>query len=144
MENKQIDSDSCEICNAHQNKQIEEMAKVICHAQACEIKKNGGTCYKGCKAYIYAERAIDKGYRKADEVAEEIFEEIEKIRGKEIHKCETLREKANDASECKYWEGGEHSLRQLSYWIAELKKKYTVTDINVGGKTEEENERDTF
>ena len=59
------------------------------------------------------------------EVAMEIFEEIEKIRVKEIHKCETLREKEDDASERKYWEGGEHSLRQLSYWIAELKKKYT-------------------
>jgi hypothetical protein len=56
---------------------------------------------------------------------EKIFEEIEKIRLKEIHKCETLREKESDPSERKYWEGGYNSLRQLSYWIAELKKKYT-------------------
>lgn len=56
---------------------------------------------------------------------EKIFEEIEKIRAKEIHKCEVFREKEDDASERKYWEGGEHSLRQLSYWINELKKKYT-------------------
>lgn len=56
---------------------------------------------------------------------EEIFEEIEKIRAKEIHKCETLREKESDPSERKYWEGGYNSLRQLSYWIAELRKKYT-------------------
>lgn len=43
---------------------IEEMAKVICHAPNCEIKKNGGSCYKYCKAYIYAFRAINAGYRK--------------------------------------------------------------------------------
>lgn len=59
------------------------------------------------------------------EVAREIFEEIEKIRSKEIHKCETLREQENEVSQRKYWEGGYNSLRQLSYWIAELKKKYT-------------------
>lgn len=62
---------------------------------------------------------------------EKIFEEIEKIRLKEIHKCETLREKESDPSERKYWEGGYNSLRQLSYWIAELKKKYTQTEGEV-------------
>lgn len=55
---------------------------------------------------------------------EKIFAEIEKIRSKEIHKCETLREQENEVSQRKYWEGGYNSLRQLSYWIAELKKKY--------------------
>lgn len=58
---------------------------------------------------------------------EKIFEEIEKIRLKEIHKCETLREQENEVSQRKYWEGGYNSLRQLSYWLAELKKKYTDT-----------------
>lgn len=43
---------------------IEGMAKEICHAPTCEIKKNVGRCYKYCKAYIYAFRAINKGYRK--------------------------------------------------------------------------------
>ena len=61
------------------DKQIEEMAKAICHAPTCKIKKNGGTCYKYCKAYIYAFRAVNAGYRKASEVAREIFEEIEKL-----------------------------------------------------------------
>ena len=60
------------------NKQIEEMTKVICHAPTCEIRKNGGTCYKYCKAYIYAFRAINAGYRKASEVAREILEAIKK------------------------------------------------------------------
>ena len=47
--------------------QIEEMAKDICHAPTCEVKKNGGTCYKYCKAYIYAFRAINADYRKQSE-----------------------------------------------------------------------------
>ena len=63
------------------------------------------------------------------EVAREIFAEIEKIRAKEIRKCEHFRQKENDASERKYWEGGEHSLCQLSYWIADLKNKYTEEQI---------------
>lgn len=58
------------------------------------------------------------------EVAE-IFAEIEKIRAKEIHRCEVMREKEKDAAERKYWEGGEHALLQLSYWFAELKKIHT-------------------
>jgi hypothetical protein len=62
----------------NKDKQIEEMAKAICHAPTCEIRKNGGTCYKYCKAYIYAFRAVNAGYRKASDVAREIFEEIEK------------------------------------------------------------------
>lgn len=48
-------------------KQIEEMAKELCHAPTCEVKKNGGTCYKYCKAYIYAFRAINADYRKLPE-----------------------------------------------------------------------------
>ena len=58
-------------------KQIEEMAKAICHAPTCEIRKNGGTCYKYCKAYIYAFRAINADYRKASDVAREIFNWLE-------------------------------------------------------------------
>lgn len=55
---------------------------------------------------------------------EKIFDEIEKIRLKEITRCEVMREKEYTHAQRNYWEGGEHSLRQLSYWIAELKKKY--------------------
>ena len=58
-------------------KQIDEMAKDLCHTDTCEIKKIGIPCNHRCKAHIYAARAIDKGYRKASEVAEEIFAEIE-------------------------------------------------------------------
>ena len=60
----------------NKEKQIEEMAKAICHAPTCEIKKNGGTCYKYCKAYIYAFRAVNAGYRKASEVIDEFCERL--------------------------------------------------------------------
>ena len=51
----------------NKDKQIEEMARDICHAPTCKIKKNGGACYKYCKAYIYAFRAVNAGYRKQSE-----------------------------------------------------------------------------
>lgn len=50
-----------------EQKQIDEMAKELCHAPTCEVKKNGGTCYKYCNAYIYAFRAINACYRKQRE-----------------------------------------------------------------------------
>ncbi len=79
--------------------------------------------------------ALVEARRKTEvEVAREIFEEVNKIRLKEIHKCETLREQENEVSQRKYWEGGYNSLRQLSYWLAALKKKY-VPDTNVGNIT---------
>ena len=112
------------------DKQIEEMAKFVCNA--CEMGCGfEGECsnfndYKTCGISVETAKALyDAGYRKASEVAREIFEEIEKIRLKEIHRCETFRERENEVYERKYWEGGYNSLRQLSYWLAELKKKYT-------------------
>lgn len=61
------------------DKQIDEMAKDLCHTETCEAKKIGTPCYQRCKAYIYAERAVDKGYRKASEVASEVIEEFKNI-----------------------------------------------------------------
>lgn len=48
-------------------KQIEEMAKDLCHTETCEIKKSGIPCNHRCKAHIYATRAVEKGYRKQRE-----------------------------------------------------------------------------
>lgn len=72
----------------NKEKEIEEMSRNLCHSRTCDIKKNGGNCYKYCNAYIYAFRAVNAGYRKQregewvqakQEVAREIFAEIEKV-----------------------------------------------------------------
>jgi hypothetical protein len=88
----------------NREKQIEEMAKDLCHAPTCEIRKNGGTCYKYCKAYIYAFRAVNEGYRKVPEVAREIIDIL----------------KSAGIDEWRY------------PVIAELKKKYTESEKNNG------------
>lgn len=59
------------------------------------------------------------------EVAREIFAQIEEIISKEMKKCETVRLAMTEQNDRSYFEGGENSLRQASYWISELKKKYT-------------------
>ena len=57
------------------NKQIEEMAKDIC------LVKGGcdDVCdpIEDCRAFKYSQRAYEKGYRKASDVARVIFAEIE-------------------------------------------------------------------
>ena len=61
------------------NKQIIKMAKDLCHARDCHIKDEPTECYHGCKAWVYAERAVNKGYHKASDVAREIFAEIDSM-----------------------------------------------------------------
>lgn len=48
-------------------KQIDEMAKEICHSRTCELRKSGRNCYKYCKAYVYAFRAYNANYHKQRE-----------------------------------------------------------------------------
>lgn len=58
----------------NRDKQIEEMAKDICRVEErCIV---GCQPTPKCRAFKYAERSVDKGYRKASEVAEEIIEMI--------------------------------------------------------------------
>ena len=63
------------------NKQIEEMAKVLCEDCAkdvapCVLNRTG----RRCDAVMeQAEALYNAGYRKASEVAEEIFGEIEEL-----------------------------------------------------------------
>ena len=72
----------------NKEKEIEEMSRDLCHSRTCDIKKNGGNCYKYCNACIYAFRAVNAGYREQregewvqakQEVAREIFAEIDLI-----------------------------------------------------------------
>ena len=103
--------------------QIEEMAKII--------DDNHGFIVSSVET---AEALYTAGYRKAEDVAAEIFAEIEKIIEKEIHRCESIRESYEDLSQRKYWEGGESAVRKVNYWIAKLKKKHIGEDTNVTTK----------
>ena len=60
----------------NRDKQIEEMAKNVCH-----LDRTCNECMTSfeCKAMMYAKRFYTAGYRKSTEVAREIFEEIEKV-----------------------------------------------------------------
>ncbi len=62
------------------DKQIEEMAKIICGSHnngACVF--NHEPCDLECSANGEAKKLYDSGYRKASEVAREIFEEVERV-----------------------------------------------------------------
>lgn len=61
--------------------QIEKMAKVICKSKNPDKDKDCPKCVFDCMCDIQdgCEALLDEGYRKASDVAEEIFAEIEKI-----------------------------------------------------------------
>ena len=83
------------------DKQIEEMAKATCKSR---FKQDEPLCKKCTEKCIYREIAklmSDAGYRKADEVAREIFEEIEEYILLEWN------EEAYAKLKKKYTEGGE-------------------------------------
>jgi hypothetical protein len=90
----------------NRDKQIDEMAKVMCfQADSCTVK----SCVQvNCEKTWLAENLYNAGYRKASEVAREIFEEIEKI---------TMH---NVTSSHGIWL---MSMGEVAF--AELKKKYT-------------------
>ncbi len=89
--------------------EIEQMAKDFCAVgipcEECHLYKNR------CHAKKYATRAYNNGYRKASEVAREIFEEIETLL--------YLNALRGDVFTGRYFS------EELETDIAELKKKYT-------------------
>ena len=119
----------------NKEKQIEGMANDIC--------KNGKPCSKcsaypdACKAVHYAERFYNAGYRKASEVAREIFGEIENILAPTISALFMTSETLVDVSKShiseekaikdirNYLHNAICSKYQLEKALAELKKKYT-------------------
>ena len=85
----------------NREKQIEEMADILCEAKGHDC--NGGD---DCRCVKQAEALYNAGYRKASEVAEEIFAEIE-----------------------------EHIMLEFNeVAYAELKKKYTEIEKDDGQK----------
>lgn len=87
----------------NKEKEIEEMAWELCDIPKHPSIKSCEQCgNKHCHAMYYAERAYNAGYRKAPDVAREIFEEIDSLFDK-------------------HWF---HHIKRLYDEIAKLKKKY--------------------
>jgi hypothetical protein len=111
----------------NKEKQIEEMVKDACKLNiACEDCNAHGVC----KAQKYAERFYNAGYRKASEVAREIFEEIENLMN-EVYSsvqygCYSFgMTKHIDTPDAMRQMGKLEGVKHLGNAIAELKKKYT-------------------
>lgn len=122
-------------------KQIEEMAERMaetahleCGKKPCEeCKWCGSTNHEkaDCSDYLIAEGLYNAGYRKASEVAEEIFAEIEKeieaalesnYRAKKEHyNHSVIPNYDNFNAMC---DGKIYAMRGLLDFITELKKKY--------------------
>lgn len=111
--------------------QIEEMAKDLCGGADC------ATCGElmPCFSKHFSKRAVEKGYRKASDVAREIFEEIEKA-------IATLKYTVDSP---RYTHIPVETMVEVCNWIlqdcipkrlAELKKKYIGKDTNVTTNTE--------
>ena len=112
-------------------KQIDEMAKIMCGFDDDECE-HCNTCsfHNGCACEIDAENLYNAGYRKASEVAREIFEEIEEMLNLQAKiVCET-RDKYRETDQpmlsfIAMLDGRIYSLRVIEEHISELKKKYT-------------------
>jgi hypothetical protein len=85
------------------DKQIEEMAKDFCAlnmpCEECHLYNNR------CRAKKYATRAYNAGYRKASDVAEEIFAEIDKLLAVDRNGEANLDVRALQRLKKKYTEG---------------------------------------
>ena len=96
----------------NKEKEIEEMSREICSEYDCVIpcQSCGYYGYANCRDVKSAEKLYIAGYRKASDVAREIFEEIE-----QLIEFNTL---SGDIFTGKYFDA------DLENDLAELKKKY--------------------
>lgn len=108
-----------------ENKQINKIARGMCHLSAeCKTCKECNEKYHGeegelCYFQHIAKEIISHDYRKASEVAQEIFEEIEKILDKHSMSYHKVGEIYGE-----YYDGA------MQFDIAKLKKKYTEEQNN--------------
>ena len=107
------------------DKQIEEMARHSCFPclmgnGKCAVDLNPSECYV---AQETANKLYSAGYRKASEVAREIFEEIEKI----LDRHSISYHKIGEIFGEHYYDG------VMQFDIDELKKKYTEK-LNIIGE----------
>jgi hypothetical protein len=114
------------------NKQIEKMAKVIENKTKLSI----------IISTAIAEVLTVEGYRKASDVAREIFEEVDKkVKASlTIHLEEINKEHIKDTPLYDRHSGIIFALRQIEDFLAELKKKYIGEDINFLTKESEDTE----
>lgn len=106
----------------NRDKQIEEMAKVIEQARIKAIDTTNSMNY-GFGGW-YAKELHNAGYRKASEVAEEIFAEIEKIIDIHYNRHIFGDEDLSDTEQ----EAVMNFSGDVTYDIAELKKKYAESE----------------
>ena len=97
-------------------KQIDDMAKAINGAVFSDFKKGHGACIETISTHLY-----NAGYRKASEVAREIFAEIEKSFIEYYDKTITY---SSPTLPLHIREAAGFSLNEMFMKIAELKKKY--------------------
>lgn len=106
----------------NKEKQIEEMAKVMCGG--CPDNKECMHCL--CADWYKAESIYNAGYRKASDVARDLRQYI--ILNEDITlKCKQENGEKNE----EYWKGKLSAFKQIRAYIdAELKKKYTEESGN--------------
>jgi hypothetical protein len=104
------------------DKQIEKMAKVLCgdYGECKKCTLSNPECENPCMIREDCEMLYNQGYRKASDVAREIFEEIERFLYMHFRFCK--EEIGNDDTE--YVKGRLELNTQIQNLIAELKKKY--------------------
>jgi hypothetical protein len=123
----------------NKEKQIEEKMKVI--SDICPFYKEYGTCEQcnteldvddePCYWECMANAIIRYGYRKASEVAREIFAEIENALGL-LRKGIAEGQKNDGIKYQQLHDGRIISLEAIAYFTAELKKKYTEGEKDNG------------
>ena len=114
----------------NRDKQIDEMAKIMCNCyDSGNCKMHGKLCDLKCISGFNALGLYNAGYRKIYDVAEEIFAEIEKIKKrlrKRQNECDKEAKKAGWYLEVrKEYEGESEGIEFCLKELAELKKKYT-------------------
>lgn len=124
------------------DKQIEEMAEIIgkhdcydCDNCKCVLIKSKGI---DCIDYALAEHLTAKGYRKASDVAEEIFAEIEEKIDFNLSMISKIAAAKGGRANGKTILWAKHDVyTEMKEDIADLKKKYIGKGTNVTTKTEE-------
>jgi hypothetical protein len=114
-----------------ENKHIEEMAKET--MKHCKIDNQCGSCHWSTCNECLSEALYNAGYRKADEVVEEIFEELLGIISSKYAAVTTdchynMRFGNVDTPNGMRDLGKAETLKYVGDKIAELKKKYTESE----------------